>query len=273
MNLLLEKRMNQMISDTANQTPRLASRSDFVTSEYIGMSKFGIFNFRTTSQTNPGYYWFQSIEVPDLASKVIDEDITPEFIKGLLEDEDIKVYCDDPSFLYWALKYKANSNDYGIEPETRSPKRNNTRLMGSNCKHLQSVMELLKTGACYSDMAKDAINWAKYNAGEEYRNFQKTRLNSDKYKKSHRMNYETADSYMNDYFASKAGFNKFLDDEDIKGSLKAEIDRTAKTDPNLTLDEFITDEFGVDGVRGLANELQIDIDYVRQYFKDLGFAV
>ena len=124
----------------------------------------------------------------------------------------------------------------------------------------------------YEQMAEDTINWAKYQAGESYKNFQKTRINSDKYKKSHRMNYETADSYMNDYFASKAGFNKFLDDEDIKGSLQAEIERTAKTDPNMTLDDFITEEFGVDGVQGLANELQIDIDYVRQYFKDLGFA-
>lgn len=633
--ILLEKRMGQMMGDTESQTPKLADRADFVTSDYIGISKFGIYNFRTTSQTNEGYYWFQSIEVPDLGSKIIDEDITPDFIKNLIENEDIKVYCDDPSFLYWALKYKANSNNYGIEPETRRPKRNNTRLMGSNCftgdtevltenglvpikdikigdkvfthlgrlkevvanskrepdkllklkigteeikcteehpfyilregkptwikakdlktrdialspklnlesdtklpngfafmlglflsdgnfgigkksdgsiytkrlrialdkkykefyqskfdslglisyykeiknsksgavfefspnesldlinfikkyggftyknisnkflssdclswslqdkldlingffwgdgqfgqskdkdgyltysiyntnkdiiqklyllirsftfarlnrftrksfiqnnkqvnpkesfiikvtgknildilnedsyniksvptkqisktipksiiidnilyytsiiykkefiniepvynmeveddhtylitrnlyvthncKHLQSVMQLLKTGQCYEQMAEDTINWAKYQAGESYKNFQKTRINSDKYKKSHRMNYETADSYMNDYFASKAGFNKFLDDEDIKGSLQAEIERTAKTDPNMTLDDFITEEFGVDGVQGLANELQIDIDYVRQYFKDLGF--
>jgi len=120
-------------------------------------------------------------------------------------------------------------------------------------------------------MTKDTINWAKYNAGEEYRNFQKTRINNDKYKKENRLNYETADSYMNDYFASKAGFNKFLDDEDIKGSLKAEIERTAKTDPGMTLDDFIEDEFGVPGVQGLANDLQIDVGYVEQYFKDLGF--
>ena len=120
MNLLLEKRMNQMISDTANQTPRLASRSDFVTSEYIGMSKFGIFNFRTTSQTNPGYYWFQSIEVPDLASKVIDEDITPEFIKGLLEDEDIKVPSKSTSSRkipdFETFKREMESTDIGFNP-------------------------------------------------------------------------------------------------------------------------------------------------------------
>ena len=269
--ILLEKRMNQMMSDTENQTPKLAGRADFVKSDYIGMSKFGIYNFRTTSQTNQGLFWFQQLEVPDLASKVIDEDITIDFIKNLVEANDIKVYCDCPAFLYWSLKYKANSNNYGIEPETRRPKRNNVRLQGSNCKHLQSVMQLLKSGTPYEQMTKDTINWAKYNAGEEYRNFQKTRINNDKYKKENRLNYETADSYMNDYFASKAGFNKFLDDEDIKGSLKAEIERTAKTDPGMTLDDFIEDEFGVPGVQGLANDLQIDVGYVEQYFKDLGF--
>ena len=59
--------------------------------------------------------------------------------------------------------------------------------------------------------------------------------------------------------------------EDIKGSLKAEIDRTAKSDPSMTLDDFISDEFSVDGIDGLAKELQIDKDYVKQYFKDLGW--
>lgn len=29
--------------------------------------------------------------------------------------------------------------------------------------------------------------------------------------------------------------------------------------------------FGVDGVKGLAQELQIDENYIKQYFKNLGF--
>ena len=107
--------------------------------------------------------------------------------------------------------------------------------------------------------------------GDKYGNFHKARMMGDANKKKNRINWETYDSYMNDYFASKAGINKFLDDEDIKGSLKAEIERTAKTDPSMSLDEFIEEEFGVDGVTGLAKELQIDENYVQQYFKDLGF--
>ena len=269
--LLNEARLNQLVGDTKTQTPKLASRASKVNTDYIGISKFGIFNSRTTSQGHPGSYWYQTIEIPDLQSKLMDEKIDADFIRELMENDDIRVFCDDPSFLYWALKYKAYARDYGIEPETREPKVNNVRLQGALCKHLLSVMELIKSGVLYEQMAKDAQNWFNYMNGDKYGNFHKARMMGDANKKKNRINWETYDSYMNDYFASKAGINKFLDDEDIKGSLKAEIERTAKTDPSMSLDEFIEEEFGVDGVTGLAKELQIDENYVQQYFKDLGF--
>lgn len=271
--ILNEARLGQLEQKTRQQTPKLADRADFVNTDYIGISKFGIFNFRTSSQAHPGNYWYQTIEIPDLQSKLMDENITADLIKRLVEQEDIKLYCDDPSFLYWSLKYMAHTRDYGIEPETRAPKVNNVRLQGALCKHLLSVVDLIKSGQLYEQMAKDANNWMRYMAGDTYKNFHKARMMGDAKRKKKRINYETYDSFMNDYFASKAGMNKFLDDEDIKGSLKAEIERTAKTDPSMTLDDFISEEFGVDGIQGLANELQIDTNYVKQYFKDLGFVV
>lgn len=176
-----------------------------------------------------------------------------------------------PAFLYWAFKFMAYTRDYGIEPETRAPQLNNVRLQGALCKHLLSVTDLIKSGTLYEQMSKDANNWLRYMNGDTYKNFHKARMMGDAIKKKNRINWENYDSYMNDYFASKAGVNKFLDDKDIKGSLKAEIDRTAKTDPSMTLDDFISEEFGVDGISGLAQELQIDEDYVKQYFEDLGF--
>ena len=269
--ILNEARMGELQNKTRTQTPKLADRADLVNTDYIGISKFGIFNFRTSSQTNPGNYWYQTLEVPDLLAKVQDEKITPELIKELVESDDIKVYCDDPSFLYWAFKYMAHTRDYGIEPENRAPQRNNVRLQGALCKHLLSVTDLIKSGSLYEQMAKDVYNWTRYMAGDTYSNFHKARMMGDANKKKNRISWENYDSFMNDYFASLAGMNKFLDDEDIKGSLKAEIDRTAKTDPSMTLDNFISDEFGVDGISGLAKELQIDEDYVKQYFKDLGW--
>ena len=43
---------------------------------------------------------------------------------------DLKIYCDDPSFLYWAFQYKATMRNYvsDEQPETRTPQRNNRRL-------------------------------------------------------------------------------------------------------------------------------------------------
>ena len=165
----------------------------------------------------------------------------------------------------------AYTRDYGSEPETRAPKLNNVRLKGALCKHLLNVVDLIQSGSLYEQMAKDCDNWMKYQSGAAYKNFHKARLMGDALRKKNRINYEKYDSYLNDYFASKAGINKFLDDEDIKNSLKAEIERTAKTDPSMTLDDFIKEEFGVDGIQGLANELQIDVDYVKQYFENIGF--
>ena len=268
---LNEARLGQLEQKTRSQTPKLADRADFVNTDYIGISKFGIYNFRTSSQTSPGNYWYQTLEVPDLGSKLQDENIDSALIRQLVEQDDIKIYCDCPAFLYWAFKYMAYTRDYGSEPETRAPKLNNVRLQGALCKHLLSVVDLIKSGKLYDQMTSDADNWMKYMAGEQYGNFHKSRLMGDANRKKNRINYETYDSYMNDYFASKAGINKFLDDEDIKGSLKAEIERTAKTDPNMTLDDFISEEFGVDGIKGLAQELQIDEDYVRNYFKEIGW--
>lgn len=269
--ILNEARLGQLEQKTRQQTPKLANRADLVNTDYIGISKFGIFNFRTSSQAHPGNYWYQTVEIPDLQSKLMDEQITPDLIRRLFEQEDIKLMCDDPSFLYWSFKYMAYTRDYGIEPETRAPKRNNVRLQGALCKHLLSVVDLIKSGKLYEQMAKDADNWMKYTSGDKYRNFHKARMMGDAIKKKNRINWETADSFINDYFASKAGINKFLDDKDIKGSLKAEIERTAKADPGMTLDDFISDEFSVDGIDGLAKELGIDTEYIKKYFSDLGF--
>lgn len=268
---LNEARIGQLIGKTKSQTPKLADRADFVSTDYIGISKFGILNFRTTSQTNKGKYWYQTIEIPDLQAKLIDENITSDLMKRLIEQDDIKVFCSCPAFLYWSFKYMGWTRDYGIEPETRAPKRNNVRLQGALCKHLLSITDLLTEGKLYEQIASDANNWMKYMQGDSYKNFHKARLMGDANKRKNQINWENYDSYMNDYFASQADKNKFLDDEDIKNSLKAEIERTAKTNPNMTLDDFITDEFSVDGVNGLAKELQIDPEYVKRYFKNIGW--
>ena len=270
--ILLEAKLNQLETKTRQQTPKLADRADFVTTTYIGISKFGIFNFKTTSQNSPGNVWYQTIEVKDMVNLFDDDqEITGADIQRMFQTQDIRLYCDDPSFLYWSFKYMAYTRDYGLEPEDRAPTQNNVRLKGALCKHLLSVVDLIKSGELYEQMAKDVYNWLRYNRGDTYKSFNKGRLMHQAKVKDKKIDWETADSYMNDYVASQAGKNKFLDDEDIKGSLEQEIERINKSNTNITLDEFIEDEFGESGVDGLAKELGIDPNFVEEYFKQRGW--
>lgn len=268
--ILTEARLGNLEQKTRQQTPKLASRSDFVTTEYIGISKFGIFNFRTTSQTNPGAYWYQSLEIPDLEAK-IDENLNAKLMKQLVEQTDIKIFCDCYAFLYWAFKYAAYQRDYGLEPETRAPRVNNVRLKGALCKHLLSLVDLLKTNTLYEQMAQDVGNWLKYKSGDTYSNFHKARLMGDFNKNNKQMYWKSAKEVLDNYFKNKAEEIKFLDRDNIEGSIKSEIERTAKTEPSITLDDFIKDEFNQDGIIGIAADNQVDPEYVEKYFSELGF--
>ena len=174
-----------------------------------------------------------------------------------------------PAFLYWSFKYMAYTRNYGIEPEDRAPQRNNVRLKGALCKHLLSVTDLIKSGVLYEQMAKDAKNWMLYKNGEVYKNFNKARMMGDAIRKKNRINWENYDSYMNDYFASKAGIARFINKNDIKNSIEQEIERSKKTEPGITLDEFLEDDFLIT-LSDLSSELGIPEDSIRQYFKTLG---
>lgn len=270
--ILLEAKLHQLEAKTRQQTPKLADRADFVTTTYIGISKFGIFNFKTTSQSSPGNVWYQTIEVKDMSTLFDEnEEITAADIQRMFQTKDIRLMCECPAFLYWAFKYMSHVRDYGLEPETRAPQRNNVRLKGALCKHLLSVVDLIKSGTLYEQMAKDVYNWLRYNRGDTYKSFNKGRLMHQTHTKEKQIDWKTADSYMNDYIASQAGKNKFLDDKDIKGSLEQEIDRINRANTKMTLDDFIEEEFGEKGVEGLAKELEIDPNYIKKYFKELGW--
>lgn len=274
--ILVEAKMRELLNNTRTQTPKLYNRSDFITPRYLGISKFGVFNFQSNSQTHndEGAKWYQTVEVIDLLSYFDEvESITSQDVSSMWNNADLKVYCDDPSFLYWAFQYKATMRNYVSDehPETRTPQRNNRRLKGALCKHLAAVFDDIQSGKLNEQFAKDIQNFRAYSNGDSYKSFNRGRLIHQAKEKKDRINWQTADNFMNDYFASKASINKFLDDKDIKGSLSQEIERINKTEPNTTLDDFITDEFGVEGVVGLANELGISEDYIKKYFKNLGF--
>lgn len=98
-----EANMNQIRSKQMNsnreQDKRRNARASQIASEYMGISKFGIFNFRTQSQTHPGYYWYQTIECPNiigLADIIEDpeEHIEVKDIDVLLKANDVMIFCD-----------------------------------------------------------------------------------------------------------------------------------------------------------------------------------
>lgn len=93
--ILLEAKLHQLETKTRQQTPKLADRADFVTTTYIGISKFGIFNFKTTSQSSPGNVWYQTIEVKDMANLFDENDeITASDIQRMFQTQDIRLFCD-----------------------------------------------------------------------------------------------------------------------------------------------------------------------------------
>lgn len=101
--VLNEANLNQIrskqMNSTRDQDKRRNERSTQITSEYMGISKFGIFNFRTTSQTHPGYFWYQTIECPNIINlaDIIDdpeEHIEVRDIDVLLKANDVMIFCD-----------------------------------------------------------------------------------------------------------------------------------------------------------------------------------
>lgn len=272
--LLLEAKLRELINQTRTQTPKLYSRSDFITPRYLGISKFGIFNFQTNSQTHndEGAKWYQTIEIPDMLNYFEEEEeITPQRVSDMFNNCDVKLYCDDPSFLYWAFQYKATMKNYVSDdhPETRTPKRNNRRLKGALCKHLAAIVDIIMEGKLNEQFAKDITNFRLYSNGDAYKSFNRGRLIHQAKEKTDRIDWQTADSFMNDYFASKAGINKFINKNNIKGSLEQEIDRTKRAFPSITLDEFLQDEFD-ETLFSLSNTLGISEEGIQRYFKTLG---
>ena len=102
--ILTEVKADDIVSDSKQSDPTRIKRSKNVKSSYIGMSKFGILNFKTTSETRNGYH-YQTIEFKDLQPfwDIIEEgkEILGADIKDQLEKQDINVYCSDESFTWW----------------------------------------------------------------------------------------------------------------------------------------------------------------------------
>ena len=91
---LIEEKVFSLLDKTERETPKLAGRADFIYPKYIGLSKKGIFHFKTNSQSRPGYFWYQTIEIKNMRTLVLTTDeITADTIKRWFEIADVNLYC------------------------------------------------------------------------------------------------------------------------------------------------------------------------------------
>ena len=196
---LLEASMSKLKRDTLTQDPTRAKKSKHVQSKYIGISKYGVLNFETTSETYSGVKWYQEVHFPSLSGfmNIIEQgdEIEAVDIQKAMKSDNIKISCDDPSFLYWAWKYKACRDVYGLEKETRAPKRNNTQLQGALCKHLYSVIELLGQKRIIDLITRDMNEFCKRKLNKSNVGYQDSPEMLNKDLKANQYDYNIEDVY------------------------------------------------------------------------------
>lgn len=210
---LLEASMQQLKRKTISEDPTRAKKSKHVQSKYIGISKYGVLNFETTSETHSGVKWYQEVHFPSFTGfmNIVENGdvIDTEDLKKAMSSDNIKISCDDPSFLYWAWKYMAYRNDYGLEKETRAPKRNNTRLQGALCKHLYSVIELINDKRILDIIAKDLNEFCRMKLGMSNDGYQDAEGMMNKDFKANQYDYNIEDVMKT--LLSTENYNKYMD--------------------------------------------------------------
>ena len=207
----------------------------------------------------------------------------------VLNDQEVEVYnlsvCEDESytvngysvhnceaFLYWAFQYMATQGDYEIQPETRAPKRNNTTLSGGLCKHLiATVYNLYNNRNMQESISKDIDNYLRMLAGLDYDDYQQLNHAKQIQQQNRSVKWKNKPSdFMNEYFARQAKSHEFLDDHDIKKSLKKEMNKFIHSNPYGSVDDFLRDYFQMTK-KAFADDMKVPEDSIDDYFNELGF--
>lgn len=93
--------------------------------------------FRTKSTTRNGVYYTEIIQLSTLTP---DDIVSGKNIAQVLRSAGIKIYSNDPAFLYWGTAYWSWRQGYGLYPETRFPKIRNPRHRWYVSKHMYAVL-------------------------------------------------------------------------------------------------------------------------------------
>lgn len=275
---LQEANLRQLYTKSVSETPKIAQRGQTLAGRvrYFGLSKDGTLNFKVASQTIPGGFYYAYIEAPDVLrlGDVIEEGdhLTEADLNRLLTMNGFRIHCSDPSFLYWSFQYMATKGNYEIEPETRAPKRNNTLLQGSLCKHLVAVVKnIYENKKMRLEIIHDIENYLRMIIGLDYEDYQQLNHAKQIQQQNRAVKWKNKPSdYMNDYFARKAKNHQFLDDHDIKKSLKREMNKFITTNPQASVDDFLRSYFQMTQ-KAFAEDMKIPEDSVIDYFDELGF--
>lgn len=246
---------------------------------YFGLSDDGTFNFKINSQTNPGkfHYVYVQADPTEVLNSYTDDiengrSLEAKDLNRLLLGNGFRIGCNCQAFLYYAFKYMATMGDYEIEPELRAPEKNNTELKCGLCKHLVAVIKnLYENTKMRTQIMKDVENYVKYENDLDYEEFQTEKAKRMLQQQKHQVKWRNKPSdYMNNYFARQAKNHPFLDDHDIKHSLKMEVNKYIHSNPEGTVNDFLKDFFGMT-IDGMADEMDLPVNSVEEYFDELGF--
>jgi hypothetical protein len=104
---------------------------------YLGINQLGDLRFATKSEDGKETY-IQSLRFYDLQKR---KPRTKEEVLNAMNNSDIGVYCNDPSFLYWGAAYNATKYGYNIVIENRVPTKHvELKKKFVLCKHLIALL-------------------------------------------------------------------------------------------------------------------------------------
>lgn len=141
-----------------------------------------------------------------------------------------------------------------------------------NCKHLVAlVYNLYNNNQMREQISKDIDNYLRMIVGLDYEDYQQLNHARQIQQQNRAVKWKNKPSdFMNDYFARKAKTHPFLDDHDIKHSLKVEGNKFIKANPQASVDDFLREYFGMTQ-KAFAEDMQLPENAIEDYFNELGF--
>lgn len=141
-----------------------------------------------------------------------------------------------------------------------------------NCKHLvATVYNLYNNRKMQEAISKDIDNYLRMLAGLDYDDYQQLNHAKQIQQQNRSVKWKNKPSdFMNEYFARQAKSHEFLDDHDIKKSLKKEMNKFIHANPYGSVDDFLRDYFQMTK-KAFADDMKVPEDSIDDYFNELGF--